>query len=372
MEREQRLCNRETIKGGNGIEITINLKKSFIHWFWFKRNQSNRRQVFKNNIRIFKGFTISVEPHFYKDGEILNKDILVTLLKDKLKENKISTDLAYGIVNSSNIITREITIPKVPSEEIASIIGYQLDEFFPVDTEDYIVNHLTIGSKMEDEVEKLNILLIGLPKDMVINHLELMKESGLKPQVLDYQSNAIAKLLGFNDKVNDFYNTKDLVIASIDIGYNSSKLTIIKNGNMEVSRILDIGAETLYENLEELFDYSPEDIEEKIKEIEDISIYKEEYTEYYRLLNVVRNTLINLMEKIEMIFRYYMTRDSGNIINYILLEGGLSNINGLDNLFSNYFNIPSIKLLSLDKIKWNEELSKFSNAIGGLIRFDRV
>jgi len=78
------------------------------------------------------------------------------------------------------------------------------------------------------------------------------------------------------------------------------------------------------------------------------------------------------MEKIEMIFRYYMTRDSGNIINYILLEGGLSNINGLDNLFSNYFNIPSIKLLSLDKIKWNEELSKFSNAIGGLIRFDRV
>lgn len=326
----------------------------------------------KNNIRIFKGFTISVEPHFYKDGEILNKDILVTLLKDKLKENKISTELAYGIVNSSNIITREITIPKVPSEEIASIIGYQLEEFFPVDTEDYIVNHLTIGSKIEDEVEKLNILLIGLPKDMVINHLELMKESGLKPQVLDYQSNAIAKLLGFNDKVNDFYNTKDLVIASIDIGYNSSKLTIIKNGNMEVSRILDIGAETLYENLEELFDYSPEDIEEKIKEIEDISIYKEEYTEYYRLLNVVRNTLINLMEKIEMIFRYYMTRDSGNIINYILLEGGLSNINGLDNLFSNYFNIPSIKLLSLDKIKWNEELSKFSNAIGGLIRFDRV
>ncbi|HAE91747.1 MAG TPA: hypothetical protein DCG60_03760, partial [Tissierella sp.] len=55
----------------------------------------------KNNIHIFKGFTISVEPHFYKDGEILNKDILVTLLKDKLKENKISTELAYGIVNSS-------------------------------------------------------------------------------------------------------------------------------------------------------------------------------------------------------------------------------------------------------------------------------
>ncbi|WP_353095904.1 pilus assembly protein PilM [Tissierella praeacuta] len=326
----------------------------------------------KNNIQIFKAITIPIESYFYKNGEILNKDVLSTLIIDALKDNKISTDSVYAIINSSNIITREITIPKVSKDEIDSIIKYQLDDFFPVSPEEYIINHLIIGNRIEDEVEKINILLIGIPKDMIESHFELIKNIGLKPQVLDYQSNSMAKLLGFNERVNGLYNTRDLVLASIDIGYNSSKLAIIKNGNIEVSRIIDIGAELLYEDLGEFFDCSLNEMEQKIEEIEDISIYKEEYTEYYRLVNIVKNIFINLMEKIEMIFRYYITRDSSNIINFIVLEGGLSNINGVDNLFSNYFNIPAIKLLSLDKIKWDGDLSKFSNAIGGLIRFDKV
>ena len=326
----------------------------------------------KNNIQIFKAITIPVEPHFYKDGEILDKDMLVTLLKDALKEHKISTDLAYGIINSSNIITREITIPKVPEKEIASIIGYQLDEYLPVDPEDYEVEHLLLRSKTEGEVEKLDILLIGVLKDMVISHLELMKSAGLKPQVLDYQGNAMAKLLKYNGLVNDFYNTRDLVIASIDIGHNSSKLTVINNGNIEVARVIDVGAESINENLLSFFDYSPEDIEKEIMEIEDVSVTREEFTDYYRMLNIVRTTLTNLMEKVEIVFRYYITRETGNTINYILLQGGLSNMKGIDNLFSNYFNIPSVKLTSLDKLKWNGEISKFSNAIGGLIRSDEV
>ncbi len=326
----------------------------------------------KNNIQISKAITIPVESHFYKDGEILDQDMLSTLLKVSLKENKASTDLAYGIINSSNIITREITIPKVPEKEISSIIGYQLGDYLPVDPEDYVVNHLILESKLEDEVEKLDILLIGVPKDMVLSHLELMKASGLKPQILDYQGNAMAKLLNFNGLVNDFYNTRDLVIASIDIGHNSSKLTIIKNGNIQVTRVVDIGTEAIYENLSSVFDYSWEDMEQKIIGIEDVSVSKDEFTDDNRLLNIVRTTLTNLMEKIEMVFRYYLTREMGNNINFILLQGGLSNINGVDNLFSNYFNIPSVKLLTLDKIECAEDLSKFSNAIGGLIRSDGV
>lgn len=326
----------------------------------------------KNNIQIFKAITIPVEPHFYKDGEILNKDVLSNTIKNSLKENKISTDLAYGIINSSSIITREISIPKVPEKEIASIIGYQLNDFLPVDPEDYIVNHLIIGNKKDNEVEKINILLVAISKTMVTTHLDLIKASGLKPQVLDYQGNAMAKLLRFNGQVNEFYNTRDLVIGSIDMGYSSSKLTIINNGNIEVARAIDVGAKDLYENISSFFNYSLEDIEKRVMEIEDISISREEFTDYYRLINIVRTSLINLCERIEMIFRYYLTRETGNNINFILLQGGLSNINGIDNLFSNYFNIPCVKPSNLDKIKWSGDLSKFSNAIGGLIRINEV
>ena len=73
-----------------------------------------------------------------------------------------------------------------------------------------------------------------------------------------------------------------------------------------------------------------------------------------------------------MIFRYYRTREIGNDINLVLLHGGLSNIKGIDKLFTESFNIPCVKLDSISKVKFNGNLSKYANAIGGLIRLDGV
>lgn len=326
----------------------------------------------KNGIHILNYLTVKLPEDAYKDGEILDKDSIVKLLKDRLKENKIKTDLAYGVINSSSIITREITIPKVSDGEISSLIGFQVGEFLPIVPEDYIVNHIVLGSVENEEVEKLKILLIAVPKDLVISHLELMKEVNLKPEVLDYQGNAIAKLLKYSGSINENYNTRDIGIASIDMGYSSTKLTIVKNGKIEVSRVIDMGSETLYHNIKSFFDYSLKESEEKVMDIENIIDEDEEFTDYFRLVNLTRTTLVNLMEKIEAIFRYYTSRESSNKINLILLQGGLSKISGLDNLFSNYFNISSIKLSSLDKVNIDGDLNTYCNAVGSLVRLVEV
>ena len=66
------------------------------------------------------------------------------------------------------------------------------------------------------------------------------------------------------------------------------------------------------------------------------------------MIDIIKNSFQSLNEKIEIIFRYYLTRETNNKINMILLFGGCANnINGIANLYSNYFNIPSIKVESL-------------------------
>jgi len=329
-------------------------------------------QSSKKGINISKSFTIDLPKDAYGNGEVLDETAIAIALKNSLKENNVSTNLAYGTINSSAIITREISIPKVPEKEIASIIGYQLGDYLPVDPENYVVEHLIIGTTKEMDIEKINILLIAIPKKMVLDHLNLMKSAGLKPQVLDYQGNSITKLLGYNSFANEDYNVKDTTVVSIDIGYINSKVTIIKNGNIEVARVIEGGSKVLYDNIGTLFDYTWDERISKVREIEDINVTNEEFTDYHRLLNLIRTTIDSIMEKIEMVFKYYTTRETGNIVNFILLQGGLSNINGVDNLFSNYFNIPSVKLHTLDKLKCKGDLSKYSNAIGGLIRLDEV
>lgn len=326
----------------------------------------------KSNINISNYFTLDLPRDAYYDGEILDKSIIITELKEAIKKNKIKTETVYGVINSSSIITREVSIPKVPEKEVSSIIQYQLNEFLPVDPEDYVVDYMILREAMEDEIGRLNILLVAVPKTMVLAHLELIKDIGLKAEVLDFQGNSMAKLIGFNNQINGFYNIRDLAIASIDIGYSGTKLTITRNGKVEVSRVVDIGTKTLFDNLASFFDYSWEEREEKTMSIVDINSLGDEFTDDNRFINIVKLTIENIIEKVETVFRYYMTRETGNEVSYIVLNGGLTNIKGLDNLFSNHFGIPSMQLETLDKIKLNKELNKYSNAIGGLIRINEV
>lgn len=326
----------------------------------------------KNNINILKSFKLKLPNHTYSNGNILNKDIIIQCLKDSLKAHKIKAKSTYVVINSSQIITREVIIPNVPDNEISSLIDFQLIEFLPVDPDEYVIDTLILGRIIQEQLEKLKILIIAIPKTLVISHLDLIKKIGLKPKVLDYQGNSMAKLLKYSDYINKDYNTRDIAIASIDMGHSSTKISIVKNGNMEVTRVIDAGSGLLYKNLSSFFDYSLEELERKVKNIKDITKEKEEFTNEARLINLTRNTLINIMEKIEAIFRYYTSRENSNNISLILLQGGLCNINEIDNFFSNYFNISSIILRELEKINGSEDLKTYSNAIGALIRIDEV
>lgn len=324
----------------------------------------------KKDIKIFKSISVILPKNLYFNGTILDKDTIVKLLREILKENKISTELAYGIINNSSIITREISIPKVDEKEVGAIIGFQIEDFFPVDPENYVIDYLIIGTTIENDIEKLSIIVIGIPTNMVLDHLNLMKDVGLKPKVLDFQGNTMAKLLSCSERINEDYNTKDIVFASVDMGHDSTKLTIIKNGNIEITRVVDIGAKAVYSNMLSFVNLPKDDIEEMMFKIKNINDEKEELTDYNRMISIVKSTIQGILEEIEMVFRYYRTRDMDNDINLILLQGGLSNIKGLDNLYSNFFNIPTVVLKSLDRINWDGELSKYSNSIGGLIRMD--
>ncbi len=83
----------------------------------------------------------------------------------------------------------------------------------------------------------------------------------------------------------------------------------------------------------------------------DISRIEEKYDDYNRLVNIIKNSIDNLNDRIDIVFRYYLSREIDNKINIILLYGGGgANIGGLPSLFSNYFDIPTIKVESFDNI----------------------
>lgn len=298
-------------------------------------------------------------------------DQLGYVIRDGLASNKISKGNVHAVVNSSRIILREVAFPKVDANEVDNLIKYQLGDYVPINPEDYVVKYINLGSFLDNGVEKLNILLIGVPNYVVQGHLQLIKNLNLKPVVLDYKGNAICKLLSFAETINNRHGRGE-TIAFIDLSYENTGLTIIKDELIKVSRIIEGGFGNLLNNIKDRFDLSEDDVLDRIVNIDDISERISQINENYEIVEELRRNVQEIMDRVEMIFRYYRTREIGNNIDLLILHGGLSEMNGIEKIFSNFFDTPAMKLETISKLKFDGDLSKYANAIGGLIRLNEV
>lgn len=324
-------------------------------------------------VTISKNIILKIPQGIYKDGKILNDNKLIDFIKERIETLEIKGCLSStAVINSSSIITREVSIPKVSEDEIKSVIQYQLSEFLPINPDDYVINHLIIGTMEVDGIKRFRIMLVAVPEDIVLSHLHLMKRAGLKPQTLDFQGNCIAKLLNYNSKINGNYNISKKSIASVDIGQRNTNISIIKDGNIEVTRTFDIGASVIYKNISSLLKLSIDEVKEKVKAIQDINMRYEDFNDYHMILNLTRIFIEGLMENIQSVIRYYTSRAQNNRVDLILLQGGYSNLNGICKMFFDYFNIETLKLKSLDRLNFDEDLSLYVNAVGGLFRRGEV
>ena len=75
----------------------------------------------KKGIIVDKSFFLNLPEGLYQDGEITDIDQLTYLLRNILSENSIGQLETYGVINSTSVIMREVSLPTVSKEEIDSI-----------------------------------------------------------------------------------------------------------------------------------------------------------------------------------------------------------------------------------------------------------
>lgn len=321
----------------------------------------------KNGIQINNFLSIETPEGSLRDGIILDKDLMHYVISEELRNKKIKTKDVYLTINSSKIVTREIVIPKVEYDEIDKILKYQIEDYLPINVNDYIIQFKIIEGINADDIEKLRILVIAIQKNIIDDYYELVRNLNLNPIVLDYQPNSISKLLKYNSVVNNTFPLQNLTIASIDIGYDSTKISIIKNGNVLVTKIVEIAGKYIDESILNL-NCNDENLGEIKNKIININHSYDDKSNDENILSILKSAVLIIAEKIEAVFRYYLNRKTDNKINMIILSGGISNINGLDNLFGNIFNIPTININSLDSVWFKGSLINYANAIGSIIR----
>ncbi|NFO04812.1 pilus assembly protein PilM [Clostridium botulinum] len=324
---------------------------------------------YKGILSIEKLIDIPTPAESIIDGNIEKKELLVSILQKALNENGINAKEGICTNNSSLIINREILIPDVKDEELDTVVRYEIQQYLPINLDDYVLQMTKIGEEFSDEGKKLEIRAIAYPEKMAKGYYDLLMDLNLKPFALDVNYNALNKLLNHIEVINNCKLNIEESFVFIDMGSSSLDVNIYNNGVLKFTRIIKAGGKYLDEILYENMNIPIEEIE-KFKS-HDIDL-KEEELEFQN--QIIIDTLDEWIDKIEKIIQFYKSKNFDDDINKIFIYGRTSRIKNLEQYITSKIGIETIKIRNIPEIindsniEVDENIDNFINVIGSLIR----
>lgn len=286
------------------------------------------------------------------NGFITESGLLKKVIEEELKNKKYHAKKVVGMVQSNNILIRNVVMEKQPEKVIRSLLELKPEEYLPVEKNQYQIDFRITKTFKEDGIEKIELLLVAAPNSLVFPMASLLKSLKLTPKLITIPSEALGSVLGQNKPL--IYDTAPNVMV-LDIGGHASNATILAGYQPVLTRGIEFGMEDIRQMImahtnEEEQGVQSSPILEKIKP----------QLEYH------------MISELERILQFYYSNYSSGTIKKLYLIGGGSNIRGLRSYIRDALNIPTEKIMELGavmevpKVEFEPYRRFFVNLLGAI------
>ena len=326
----------------------------------------------KDGYRIIDaGQRLVPDPNQAFDPDKIDTHHWVMAIKELLRQQKLNPKkikfLATGISGSSASV-KQITTMEMPTEELESAMTFEARKHIPMDGTDAVIDYQILGSN-EKEVDKIDVGLVACTKGVLSSHIDLLKESGLKPGVIDVDPIAIA---------NAFTYLKDMptdgLVVLLNVGSLSSSLVVWGSGQQFFTRELNFGGHQFVQEIVNKKNVSYTEAQDILYKDGVLSITKKSDEENVAGLGVAeRSVYDNLIEDLRRSLRFYAKQTGQSFFLKILLTGGAAPTPGLAELISSKLNIDSAVLNPFEGVDGLDDISienpsQYALAMGLCIR----
>lgn len=156
----------------------------------------------KNAFRVVMAFSFRTPEHAIEDGFIRDKENFDKALKKELKKHSVGERDVIFSINSSRVVTREVSVPAVKDKQIEGIVASQAREYFPMDISGYTISHKKLDMVQTENGKQLRLLLVAVPDTLLSNYSSFAKDSGLNVLSFDYIGNSAVSLIRKNTTEN--------------------------------------------------------------------------------------------------------------------------------------------------------------------------
>lgn len=311
------------------------------------------------------------EPNKAFDPESITPPVWVIAIREVFRDMKLNPKRVKKLVsglNGSKVSIKQITTMEMSSDELISAMTFEARKHIPMDGSEAVIDFQILGPNKK-EVDKIDIGLVACTQKVINSHLNLLKESGLKPGIVDTDPIAVS---------NTYLNKHDLpeegVIVLVDIGSLSTSLIVRGRTDELFIRDIPIGGHHFVKWLSKAISQEYPAAEETLAKSGIAAHQSGKPVDDTSPIAVADRTIFdNLVEDLRRSLRYYAKTTGQSFFQKIYLSGGGALTPGLVEFIQEKLNVETTvldPLVILDGIEKYEipNRTQYAVAVGLAIR----
>jgi type IV pilus assembly protein PilM len=182
-------------------------------------------------------------PQTIVDGTIMDQSAVADSIRQLWARLRLKQkDVAIAIAGHS-VIIKKIAVPQMTPEALAMNIRAEAEHHIPFGRDDVEIDyHVTNPSTASGQTE---MLLVAAKKEVVNDYIQVVRDAGLIPQVVDVA--AFASQNGF--EANYSLDPRETIVL-INIGAAISNINIVRSGVSLFTRDVTIGGNAYTEEIQ--------------------------------------------------------------------------------------------------------------------------
>jgi len=260
------------------------------------------------------------------EGAVMDANRVSEAIKGLLVAQKIKTKDVVLSVSGSSVIIKRISIADMTDEELAESIKWEAEQYIPFSIDDVNVDFQKLGPGAAEG--QADVLLVAVKKDKINDYVNLVKDAGLEPVVVDVDAFALANMCELN------YEVEAGITALLNIGASVMNINILRDGVSIFTRDITVGGNRYTEALQRDAGLSYDDAE-KIKRGETVG-----GADTDQLNGIIGAVTEDIVGEIQRSFDFFRSTTGSDKVSRVLLSGGCAKISEFTRVLSERLEIP--------------------------------
>jgi type IV pilus assembly protein PilM len=280
----------------------------------------------KGNYQLVKFGMVPLPPEVIVEGAVMDAGRVVDAIKELLTAQQVKTKEVVISVSGSSVIIKRIAVADMSEEELSESIKWEAEQYIPFSIDDVNVDFQKLGPGAQEG--QADVLLVAVKKDKINDYINLVKEAGLEPVVLDVDAFALANMHELN------YEMETGITALLNIGASVMNINILQDGMSIFTRDITVGGNRYTEALQREFGLTYEDAE-KVKRGEDAEGQDKE-----QIASVMSSVTEDIVAETQRSFDFFRSTTGSEKVSRVLVSGGCARIGNFTSVLSERIEIP--------------------------------